>query len=514
VWKEKQIGMSFPQLIGELEVEVTIVGGGITGLTAAIELVKAGHSVALIEGRQIGSGTTGLSSCHLTTDIDEEYRNVADSFGMETSMLVANSRISAIDYIERTVKEKNIACDFRRVPGYLYTEIPEDVSTLQEEFDAARNAGLMVQLSDSLPLPFKVNKVLRFENQAEFNAQQYVDGLSLNLHLIGGFVFENSVVVSMNEKEGHYIVKTSGGTVRSKYVFVATHQPLFFNVLQTVSAPYISYMIAAKLRSQEFPVGLFWDTADPYHYTRYYQTDKGAYVVVGGEDHKTGHEKNTKSRIERLQQYVKSRFDIASIDYTWSAQYYEPADGLPYIGRSPFGKNIFVATGYSGDGLVYGTVAGLIIADLIQDKRNLWHKVYDSTRFTPAASVADFVKENVNVVKHFIKDRIGVDADGLTDVKPGEGKIVKVNGEKLAVVREDDETLHAVSPVCPHMKCFVSYNNFENTWDCPCHGSRFNADGSVIYGPATIGLHKVEMEIKERVEENDKDQEEKENQSS
>lgn len=281
---------------------------------------------------------------------------------------------------------------------------------------------------------------------------------------------------------------------------MATHLPLFFNVLQTVAAPYLSYMMAARIKSPEYPVGLFWDTAEPYHYTRYYRHNNQSYVVVGGEDHKTGHVTNTEERYENLEKYIRERFDIEEVEYKWSAQYYEPADGLPYIGKSPFSNDMYVATGFSGDGLVYGTIAGIIISDMIGEKENAWLKAYNSTRFTPAASAADFIKENADVAKQFVKDRLISDPVDVSEVQVGEGKIVKINGEKMAVSRDENYELHAVSPVCTHMKCFVHWNKSEKSWDCPCHGSRFSMEGEVIYGPAVKDLAK--KEITARVENN------------
>ena len=501
IWRVKGRGKSYSKLLENTEADVVIIGGGITGLTTALQLTDAGRKVVVVEAHEIGSGTTGFSSCHLTTDIDEEYRNVISTFDKTTAQVLAESRKAAIDFIEKTTREKNINCDFRRLPGYLYSEIPEDVSSLKEEQEAASAAGLDVKLTDTVPLPFTIKKGLRFEDQGEFNAQEYLAGLAEHITSAGGRIYENSLVKSIEEKENLYHIKTDSGSVKAPKVVMATHLPLFMNVLQTVAAPYISYMIAAKLKQQEYPVGLFWDMADPYHYTRYYTNENGSYVVVGGEDHKTGHKINTEEAYQRLEKYIRDRFDIESIDYKWSAQYYEPADGIPFIGNSPFHKNIYVATGFSGDGLVYGTVAGILISDMIMENENAWLSVYDATRFTPAASAVEFIKENADVAKNFIKDRLTSDTSNLDELKPGEGKIVKINGEKMAVARDEQEELHAVSPVCTHMKCHVHWNTSEKTWDCPCHGSRFSMQGEVIYGPAVKALEKKEIkaEVEEKV---------------
>jgi len=497
IWRENEPNVSFPKLEENCEVDVAIIGGGIAGLTAALQLSLGKKKVAVIEKNEIGSGTTGLSSCHLTTDIDNEYRNVISDFNEETARLVATSRMEAINFIERTVKTHGIQCDFTRLPGYLYAETNEQVSDINEEYDATKRVGLQVSLTESIPLPFKIKKAIRFENQAQFNAQQYLEGVSDCISCNGGLIFENTQVLDLNEESGTYVLKTTSGSIKATYVFEATQIPLFFNLLQTVSSPYISYMVGAKLKNSEHAIGLFWDMFEPYHYTRFYNTDKGAYVVVGGEDHKTGKEVNYEERISSLEKYVKDRFDIESIDFRWSAEYFEPSDGLPYIGNTSLGNNVFVATGFSGDGLVYGTIAGLIVADLIVGKENEWIKAYSSKRFTPVASAPDFIKENLDVAKHFVTDRIGSEVDSVSEINPGEGKVLRVDGEKMAVSRDENYNLHAVSPVCTHMKCIVHWNSFEKTWDCPCHGSRFAPDGEVIYGPAVTGLEKKEIKMKQ-----------------
>lgn len=496
VWRrESKSTISFPRLENDIEVDIAIIGGGITGLTTAFLLKDSGYRVAILEAHKIGAGTTGFSSCHLTTDADYSYRQTYKDYNDETLKTVADSRVKAIDFIESIVKNNNIHCDFRRLPGYLYTEKEEELANLKEELKYAGKAGLAVSWSEKAPLPFKTLGAVRFENQGEFNAQEYLQGLSKNLNARCQ-VYEDTFVVDIKEENGSTLVKTSGGTVKAKTIIEATHLPIFFNVLQTVSIPYRSYMVAAKISDDQYPEGLYWDMNEPYHYTRVYQTENGKWLVVGGEDHKTGHVKDTSENYRRLEEYVKQRFKVSSIDFKWSAQYYEPADGLPYIGRSPFSKNVYVATGFSGDGLVYGTVAGIILADLLMGRENAWAEVFDSTRINPLVSAPEFLKAQVDVTKNFISDRFTSEGEDINVVAKGEGKILDINGEKLAVSRDENDEVHAVSPVCTHMKCYVHWNGNEKSWDCPCHGSRFSMKGEVIIGPATMVLENKEEVIK------------------
>ncbi|MFN3404487.1 MAG: FAD-dependent oxidoreductase [Cytophagaceae bacterium] len=490
----------FPALKGNIETDVLIIGGGITGLLNAYLLNEAGISTVLVEAMHIGDGTTGMSSCHLTTDIDTEYRNVYADFGEEISALVAQSRVEGINLLERIVNKHSIQCDFKRVPGYLYTDIPEHVPMIEQEFRYAGYAGLNINIVNQVPLPIKTNKAIVFNNQAQFNSQKFLNGLASLLDGTNCKIFENSRIISLEEHEGYYTGNTEAGSVKAKKVIMATHLPLFTNVLQTMAAPYISYVITVRLNDDNYPDGLFWDTNDPYHYIRTYRDELGPLLVVGGADHKAGHITETEEQFVKLENYVRKHFNVSAIVHKWSAEYFEPADGLPYIGRSPFSENIYVATGFSGDGLVYGPIAAIILSDLIQGKKNDWLKAYDSTRFTPVASAFDFIKENVDVAKQFIADRLTGDEGSIETLAPGEGKIIRVNGERMAVAKDHNHEIHAVSPVCTHMKCIVHYNKAEQSWDCPCHGSRFAIDGKVLYGPAVKALEKkeIKMEVNNR----------------
>ncbi|MFN6946636.1 MAG: FAD-dependent oxidoreductase [Cytophagaceae bacterium] len=493
LWQAKGTkGKNYHSLNGEKKCDVVVIGGGITGLTTAYRLSESGKEVVVLEASKIGSGTTGQSSCHLTTDIDTKYKTLYEDFDTEVMQMVAESRLEGIQYMEDVIRKENIECEFKRVPGYYYTEIPEDIQNIEEEFQHLQKTKLNVSLQDHAPLPFETYKAIKFENQAQFNAQSYLNGLAEAIDKKNGTIYENSRVIHIEEKDDYFIVSTDKGQVKATKIVLATHLPIFFNVLQTVAAPYRSYMVVGKLKKKH-PEGLFWDTAEPYYYTRYYSHDGDNYVVIGGKDHKTGSEEDSTKRYDALEKYLREHFDVKSIEYKWSSQYYEPADGLPYIGKSPFSRKAFVATGFSGDGLVYGTIAAIILSDLINGKEHPWLYAYDAIRFTPAASAYDFIRENADAAKHFIVDRIASDGDELNNLGEGEGKILEIDGEKMAVCKDESGNLNAVSPVCTHLKCFVQWNNAETSWDCPCHGSRFTPKGEVLCGPAVKGLEKKKL---------------------
>ncbi|HEX8549141.1 MAG TPA: FAD-dependent oxidoreductase [Cytophagaceae bacterium] len=488
IWEEEANVPSFTKLIGDIDSDVVVIGGGITGVTTALLLVQSGRKVVIVEAEEIGRGTTGLSSCHLNTDLDNQYSQLYKDFDEETIKIVAQSRIEGINFIEKQVQEKNIDCDFRRVSGYWYSENESDLDEIKEEEKYASMAGLNVQWHNQVPLPFKNVGGLEFKHEAEFNSYKYVSSLLKAVVTGNCTVFENSRVTDLEEKEGKCIVSTATARITCNNVVMATHIPIFINVLQTLAPPYRSYMVTAKLNDNNYPNGLFWDNYDPYYYTRTYEKNGEKYLVVGGADHKTGTEVETEKSYRNIENYINERYSVASFEHRWSAQYYETSDGLPYIGRTPFGKNVFVATGFSGDGLVYGTIAAIIIADLINGVENKWAKVYDSTRVTPLASAKEFLKENLEVAKHFISDRFKVEDLDASQIQLGEGRIIEHQGEKVAAAKSEDGKLHVLSPVCTHMGCYVQWNNYEKSWDCPCHGSRFNMKGEVLEGPAVKAL--------------------------
>jgi glycine/D-amino acid oxidase-like deaminating enzyme/nitrite reductase/ring-hydroxylating ferredoxin subunit len=493
LWNATHQLRRFAPLAGDRDTDVAVVGGGISGLTAAVLLARHGARVSIIERDRIGSGETGHTTSHLTDAVDGRYQTLIRDFGEDHARLVGSSSRAAIDRIEAFTRETGFDCGFARVPGFLYTERQQDVDWLASELDAARRAGCTVQWEDQVPLPFKTAGAIRWESQAQLHAICYLEALLHEAAAHGVRIYETTRVVGVHDGDP-CLVETDHGTIRARDVFVAANVPVNNRVLlHTKIAAYRSYAIATEVRASEAEAmrGLFWDTDDPYHYTRVHETAGRMYLIVGGEDHRTGEDAETDACYERLLQYARERFGIEQAKYRWSGQIIEPVDGLPFIGLNTAAKHVYVATGYSGNGITFGTLAGMIVSDLVAGRDNPYAALYDATRVKPIASAYDYVAENVAFPAQLLKDRLtssGTEDRPIEALAAGEGGVFATSEGKLAVCRDRNGTIHSCSAVCTHLGCDVGWNHAEQTWDCPCHGSRFSPEGKVLNGPAVTDL--------------------------
>lgn len=479
-------------LEGEIDTGVAIVGAGITGMTAALRLQQSGMNVCVVEAHRVGHGVTGFNSGHLTSMLlDMEFRTVINHFGEEATRTVTLAIQNAIDQIERNCRDYRIDCDFKRIPGYLFAERERQIRALQEEARAAEQAGLQISYPHHAPLPFPVADAISVAGQARFNPLKYVQGLAREFINQGGRIYERTPVIRVNNNDPPFQLETPKGWVNAQDVILATHTPIGFKPsLQSRLEPLRSYIIGIRIEGG-MEDALYWDMEDPYHYLRLAEDERGPLVIIGGEDHKTG-SGNERDAFARLEAYAHQRFNVKSVDYRWSAQLYNPVDGLPYIG---FQGNTFIGTGYSGEGLTFGTLAGNMLADMILDIPNACTDILTPNRAKPVASAGGFISENVHVVKHYFKDRYGkaeTEVDDLAEIPRGEGRIIKQDGQKVAAYRDLNGKIRMLSPVCTHMGCIVNWNGAEKSWDCPCHGGRYDALGNVLNGPPTEGLEPLE----------------------
>lgn len=491
VWKHKAEDTSFRPLQNNITVDVAIVGGGITGLTAAYILSAAGKKVAVLEARKIGEGSTGSSTGNLYCTIGSPgLHNIKSKFNEEKIKEVVESRAAAVDFIEARINEFDIECDFKRVPWCLFTENTTGKSFVEKEQIAAEDAGLTI--TEDFAIPIKVFTGFVVDNQAQFNPLEYVKALSKKIKSENCSIYEMTRVDDVTEGE-ICTVKTAGGTVTASQVVMATHSPKGIYAVHMNMGPYREYAVAVKLNSNYPAAGIWWDVMGQEHYSmRTYDTAKGKVLMVLGEMHKVGQKDNNHECYDNLEKFLRERFDVASVEFKWSAQQFKAADGIPYIGLSSGNSKTYIATGFSADGLTYGTLASMIISDEILGNKNKWSKTYDASRITPLASAKEFIKENINVAFEFVKDRFTKnEADEFAEVTTGQGKVMEVDGKKCGVFRDEKGKLHVVSAVCTHMGCINHWNEVEQSWDCPCHGSRFSIDGEVLEGPAYAPLNKV-----------------------
>jgi glycine/D-amino acid oxidase-like deaminating enzyme/nitrite reductase/ring-hydroxylating ferredoxin subunit len=486
LWESDVERPRYPRLDEDnLHVDVAIVGGGITGITAATLLKAAGKRVAVIEARRIASGVTGGTTAHLTAALDTRYHELESKFGKDGARLAAESSSEAIDLVAALAGTLPGRADFEWLPGYLFTENDGDVAGLKKELEAARRAGLSVEHAQ-VPLPFVTKGGIRFERQAQFHPLAYVEALASALPGAGSHVFEQSRVIAIDEGEPCKIYLEHGAVLSAERVILATHTPLNLLLLETKIAQYRSYVVSGPV--EQAPHGLFWDTADPYHYIRAQRVGDRQHLIVGGEDHKTGKAKDEREPFATLETYA-GRVGLRHIERHWSAQVVEPVDGLPFIGKNALSDRVYVATGFSGNGMTFGTLAAQILADACFDKPNRFAELYAATRVKPLASLATFLGENVDFPMHILSDRLHPpDVKSMDEIEPGQGKTVRLNGERLAVYRDATGALSACSAVCTHLGCHVKFNEAEKTWDCPCHGSRFSSQGEVLDGPAVRSL--------------------------
>jgi glycine/D-amino acid oxidase-like deaminating enzyme/nitrite reductase/ring-hydroxylating ferredoxin subunit len=490
-WQETAGGPAthFPPLEAAIEVDVAIVGGGITGLTAAAHLLRSGQRVAVLEANQIGSGTTGFTSGHLDATTDLPLHQMIFDFGQTAAGVVTTATREAIDQIEARCRSWP-DCEFSRVPSYEFTESVAGLDGLHKQISAARKLGFNAWFTRQVPLPFPCSGAVHVASQGRFHSQRYLQHLADELQAQGCLLYENTAAPP--PKSGAPTTfETDGGRVTANAIVVATHSPyLGISEFEFRVFPYQSYVIAARV-DDDVVDALYWDDAEPYHYIRLASPNDPGLVIIGGCDHKTGQPIDERERFAELEQYAADHFAVRSIEQEWSAQLYNPADGLPHVGRVPGLPNVYVATGFAGTGLTWGTVAGTLIARMIQGQRHPLEDILSPGRLTVLASAREMISENLDVMRRFVADRFGNKSVADEQIAPGCGQVVSQNGRLTAVYREPSGAIFHLSPVCTHAGCIVHFNEAERTWDCPCHGGRFTADGRRFSGPPASDLEPI-----------------------
>jgi glycine/D-amino acid oxidase-like deaminating enzyme/nitrite reductase/ring-hydroxylating ferredoxin subunit len=493
IWDEAPLP-TFPTIDRNHTVDVAVIGAGLTGITAALLLKRAGCRVALLERRRVGGVDTGCTTAHLTAVVDTDLTDLVSAFGRDHAQAVWDAGFAAIDQIDTLAAELDIDCDFSWVPGFRHAppelegdELQRAVEALRQEAALAHELGFDVEPAPSTPLIDRAG--WRIENQALFHPRKYLRGLLEHIPGDGSVVFEHCDVSFTDDPETFVC---GDHTVRAPYAFVATHNPLAGRlgtaaaaILQTHLALYTTYAMAARVpKPLDTALAAYWDTADPYHYIRVDRDADGVRLIVGGEDHKTGQESDTRTRFVALEAWLQRLVPSAAITHRWSGQVIETPDGLPFIGEAA--PRQYLATGFAGNGMTLGTMAAMIVRDAITDAApNPWRELFDVNRSAIARGPFDYLRENADYPYYLVRDRFaGAATRHLRAVPRGEGRLVEVAGAIVAASRDDRGKLTLLSPTCTHLGCRVNWNQAEATWDCPCHGSRFTATGEVLAGPA------------------------------
>ena len=489
VWLADVEAPQFPTLDTDLRVDVLVVGGGITGVTAALMLKRAGRTVALIERGEIGGGETGHTTAHITYVTDTRLSALVKTFGRDHAQAAWDAGHFAMEQIADIVATEGIDCELQRVPGYLVAaggaDMHKEAKALQEEAALAAELGFDAAYVESAPLLHR--PAIRFANQIKFHPLKYHLALAQRIPGDGSHIFQKTEAGEFCKERGQ--IMANGHRIRFSYVVLATHVPLqgrtsalSATLLQSKLAAYSTYAVGAKLTGGDAPEALFWDTADPYLYLRVDRRAGGDYVILGGADHKTGQEEDTGKHFAMIERTLHGIWPDAAIDHRWSGQVIESVDGLPFIGETS--ELQFVATGFGGNGLTFGTLAAIMARDRVLGLRNPWEDLFSVER-KEFSSLWNYLKENKDYPYYMAKSQVAATAgDTLEAVGCGEGKILRFHGQKVAAYRDEHGIVSTLCPVCPHLGCTVAWNCAEKTWDCPCHGSRFTATGEVFAGPA------------------------------
>jgi glycine/D-amino acid oxidase-like deaminating enzyme/nitrite reductase/ring-hydroxylating ferredoxin subunit len=497
LWIATSPETSFPRMSGAVSVDVAVLGGGIAGIVTALQLKESGMTVAVVEADRLVKSVTGNTTAKITSLHALIYDYLIGQFGEDKARLYAGAQQAAIERIAGLVREHGIDCDFRRSDAYTYTEQEEELDKVRAEVEAAARLGLPASFVESTPLPFPVKGAVKFTGQAQFHPRKYLLALVEKIPGDGSYVFEETRAFDIKDEEPCR-VETGGGTVTAKSVILTTHFPYSDpNIYFAAMHPGRSYVLGCRLNGP-VPEGMYISTGDDMHSFRSNPTDDGGTIwMVGGEKHKTGQGGDTEERYRRLELYARSRFDVGSIEYRWSTQDNNTVDRVPYIGKLSAGsKNLYVATGFGGWGMTNSHVAAMLLTDMIRGRENPWAEVFDPSRFKPITSARDFIGENMNVAKEFMADRVGTpQLDDLGKIPAGRGEVVEWKGERVAIYKDDGGRVFSCSAVCTHMGCIVHWNGAERSWDCPCHGSRFNYDGKVIQGPANKDLAATRLKV-------------------
>jgi glycine/D-amino acid oxidase-like deaminating enzyme/nitrite reductase/ring-hydroxylating ferredoxin subunit len=504
VWMSTFEVPQFKSLTSDEECDVCVIGAGITGLTTAYMLTRSGKNVIVVDDGSIGGGESARTTAHITNVIDDRYHRIESLHGKDNARLAAESQTAAIDTIEDIINTNKIDCDFTRLTGYHFFMPDENAEDLEKEYEACKRAGINVKINENPPIASMGNyPCLEFPNQAEFHMLKYLAGLADAITKAGGKIYTQTHIQSIKDsKDGSPATAETKDKLKitAKDIVVATNSPVSDYVkMHLKQVAHRTYVIGITVPKDSVPHGLYWDTEEPYHYIRLYKQQKNDILIIGGEDHKTGQDDHPEKHFDNLVKWASEKFPVGgNVAYKWSGQVLEPFDGLSFIGKDPENpEHIYIATGDSGMGITHGTFSAVILDDLINGRKNKWAELYDPKRLKLIKNAPDYIKEGLNTAVQYIDIITPPEVSSVDEIVPGSGAIMGNGMNKIAAYKDENGTMYKFSAVCPHLKCIVEWNNVEKTWDCPCHGSRFDFKGKVINGPALADLKPVKEEQEE-----------------
>lgn len=486
-WINSAKGKEYPSLSADYNCDCTIIGGGITGLTTAYILAKMGKKVVLVDANNIGYGCTGRNTGKITALHNVIYYKIKNKYSIQDAKNYYDGNTEAIQFVEDLVKVNNIDCDFKRTKAYTYAQTDKGLKELQKEYRACIETGIDCEYLEEISIPIKIKGAIAFKNQAEFNPKKYCDAIAELFIKEGGTIYENTPIVEVKEGEECLVTSRDGKSIKSKNLILASHFPFYDgeSFFFTRLKPERSYIVAGS-PSKELPEGMYVSNDEPRRSIHYIKEEKENILLIGGENHKVGQGEDI-DYYEVLKKYGEENLGVKNYSYQWSAEDYITPDYIPYIGRlNNDSRNVYVGTGFGKWGMTSGTLAGIIISDLILNGKSKYEKTFNPSRFKTYFS-ADFIKENLNVAKELVKGKLNM-GEINPDIKKGDAEIILIDGDRYGAYRDMDNNLHIIDITCTHLGCELSWNDIERSWDCPCHGSRFDCEGNVLDGPATEKL--------------------------
>lgn len=480
---------SYPALSNDLRADVAIIGGGIVGIMAATFLKEAGKSVAVLEAGKIVEGVTGHTTAKVTSLHTLVYQELLSKFGAEKARIYGESNQLALEIIKQLCGQRSIECGLADTSAFTYASSQEQVSKIEQEVEASQSLGLPAAFYDELPLPFPIKAAVGFSGQLQFHPRRFLLPLAESLPGAGSHVFEQTRVLDVEEGQPCRVVTSNGTVVTADDVIVATNMPVVNKGLFFARAtPSRGYALAMEVQPADVPEGMFINAESPTHSVRPAVHEGKAVLILSGENHHVGEATDSRAHWDRLEEWGRNELGAGPVAFRWSTQDFYSPDKVPYIGKMlPGSHHLFTATGFSAWGMTHGVVAGKLLADLITGVDNEAAELYDPNRIN-VKTLPKFVKKGGHDAKRLLGDRLQDDPEDTLQIPRGEGQVVELGGEKVAVFRDEQGSLQALSAACTHLGCIVSWNNAERSWDCPCHGSRFASSGDVLHGPAVAPL--------------------------